>query len=127
MNVVFKLIAAQYCISSRNQSFDLLCKSNEWFLYEMQHWAEITLTNPSVFDFFIAKSDEIYPKWGKCLLEILILIQHIFMSARSGTFPIRTYVLVAGRLSWVLVFWVKFLGEDKENRFNDVLDYLKTH
>ena len=57
MNVVFKLIAAQYCISSRNQSFDLLCKSNEWFLYEMQHWAEITLTNPSVFEFFIAKSD----------------------------------------------------------------------
>ena len=36
-------------------------------------------------------------------------------------------MLGAGRLNWVLVFWVKFLGEDKENRFNDVLDYLKTH
>ena len=29
-------ISAQYCISYRNQS-----KPNEWFLYEMQHWAEI--------------------------------------------------------------------------------------
>ena len=29
------------CISYRNQSFDLLCKSNDLFLYEMQHWADM--------------------------------------------------------------------------------------
>ena len=34
-------IPVQYCISYRNQSFDLHCKSNDWFLYEMQHWPKI--------------------------------------------------------------------------------------
>ena len=29
------------CISFRNQSFDLDSKSLDWFLYEMQHWAEM--------------------------------------------------------------------------------------
>ena len=28
------------CISYRNQSIDLLCKSNDWFLYEMQYWTD---------------------------------------------------------------------------------------
>ena len=28
-------------MSYRNQSFVLLCKINDWFLYEMQHWAEM--------------------------------------------------------------------------------------
>ena len=32
-----KLILAQPCISCRNQSFVLLCKTNDWFLYEMQY------------------------------------------------------------------------------------------
>ena len=27
--------------SHRNQSNDLQCKSSDWFLYEMQHWAEM--------------------------------------------------------------------------------------
>lgn len=71
----------QCYFSYRNQSFDLLCKSNEWFLYEMQHWAEITLTNPSVFDFFIAKSDEIYPKWVKMFTgNFNINSTHFFVS-----------------------------------------------
>ena len=34
-------ISAQCCISYRNQSFDLQCKSNDWFLYRTQHWAEM--------------------------------------------------------------------------------------
>ena len=25
----------------RNQSFSLLCKITDWFLYETQHWAEM--------------------------------------------------------------------------------------
>ena len=33
------------CISYRNQLFDFLCKSNDWFLYQMQHWAEIGYSN----------------------------------------------------------------------------------
>ena len=28
-------------MSYRNQSFVLLCKVNDWFVYEMQHWAEM--------------------------------------------------------------------------------------
>ena len=32
---------AEYCISSRNQSFDLHCKSNDWLLDEIQNWAEM--------------------------------------------------------------------------------------
>ena len=28
-------------VSYRNHSFDFFSKSNDWFLYEMQHWAEI--------------------------------------------------------------------------------------
>ena len=32
-----QLIEVQSWISCRNQSFDLQCKSNDWFLYEMQH------------------------------------------------------------------------------------------
>ena len=31
-------ISAQSCIPYRNPSFDLPCKSNGWFLYEMEHW-----------------------------------------------------------------------------------------
>ena len=30
-----------YLISDRTQSFDFQRKSNDWFLYEMQHWAEM--------------------------------------------------------------------------------------
>ena len=47
---VYVYISAQCCISYRNQSFDLLrkviqllSKSNDWFLYEMQHLAEMSL------------------------------------------------------------------------------------
>ena len=29
-----------HCILYTNQSFDLQCKSNDWFIYEMQNWAE---------------------------------------------------------------------------------------
>ena len=34
-------ISAQCCILYINQSFDLHCKSNDWFLQIMQHWAEM--------------------------------------------------------------------------------------
>ena len=34
-------ISAQRCILCRNQIFDLYYKSSDWFLYEMQHWAEV--------------------------------------------------------------------------------------
>ena len=33
-------ISVQCCISYRNQSFDLHCKSNNWFQYEEDRWAE---------------------------------------------------------------------------------------
>ena len=33
-----KPISTQCCISYRNQLFDFQCKSNDWFLYELQHW-----------------------------------------------------------------------------------------
>ena len=36
-----KSISAHYCISYRNQLFDLQCKSNNGFLYEMQHVFEV--------------------------------------------------------------------------------------
>ena len=28
-------------LSGKNHSIDLLSKSVDWFLYEMQHWAEV--------------------------------------------------------------------------------------
>ena len=40
-NVSFKWIisiSSQYLISYRNQSFDLHCKSNDWFLYGIKYW-----------------------------------------------------------------------------------------
>ena len=42
----FQSISAHCCISYRNHSFDLASKSNDWFLYEMQHWA--TLRNDEI-------------------------------------------------------------------------------
>ena len=36
--------SVQFCISYRKQSFDLLCKSNDWFLCEMQHWTKMNET-----------------------------------------------------------------------------------
>ena len=42
--LIMKLVlpsSAQCCIPYRNQSFDLHCKSNDWFLYEIEHWAEM--------------------------------------------------------------------------------------
>ena len=41
----FHSISLQYCISYRNQSFDLQSKSNDWFPYEIQNWAEVGLWN----------------------------------------------------------------------------------
>ena len=35
-------ISAKCCISYRNQSSDLLCKSKDWFLYEMPHKAKMS-------------------------------------------------------------------------------------
>ena len=37
----FKPVLAQCYISYRNLSFGLQCKSNNWFLYEMQHSADV--------------------------------------------------------------------------------------
>ena len=36
------------CVSYRNQSIDLHCKSNDWFLYEMQLWAEMSWISISI-------------------------------------------------------------------------------
>ena len=46
-------ILAQRCISYGNQSFDLNCKSNDWFLYEMQHWAEM---DKVLFQWFVSNN-----------------------------------------------------------------------
>ena len=37
-----KPISAQCGILYRNQSLDLHCKSDDWSLYVMQHWAEMS-------------------------------------------------------------------------------------
>ena len=37
VNVSGKSVMVQCYIPHRNQSFDLHCKSNDWFLYEMQY------------------------------------------------------------------------------------------
>ena len=34
-------ISAQFCFSYRNQSFGLLSKINDWFLYDAQHRPEM--------------------------------------------------------------------------------------
>ena len=44
-----QLISAQCYISHINQSCDLQCKPNDWFLYEMQHWAEMNEGKPKHF------------------------------------------------------------------------------
>ena len=38
---IFKLISAHCCVSCRNQPFVLPSKTNDRFLYEMQHWNEL--------------------------------------------------------------------------------------
>ena len=50
---------SQCCISYRNQLFNLQCKSDDWFLYEMQHWSEngLNLRNKSLISFIHAKHD----------------------------------------------------------------------
>ena len=37
-------ISAQCYIPHKNQSFDFQYKTNDSFLYEMQHWTEMSLT-----------------------------------------------------------------------------------
>ena len=39
--VCLKPIFAQCCITYRNQSPDLKSKTNDWFLHERPHWAEM--------------------------------------------------------------------------------------
>ena len=39
--VTSKSISTKCSILYKNQSYDLRCKSNDWFLYKMQHWAEM--------------------------------------------------------------------------------------
>ena len=47
----------QCCIPYRNQSFDLHRKSNDWFLYEIEHWTEmgncvcVFILRPSLFPY----------------------------------------------------------------------------
>ena len=41
-NITSYPISVQCCVSYRNQSFFLLCKTNDWFLYETQQWAEMS-------------------------------------------------------------------------------------
>ena len=36
-------ISGQCCVSYRNQSFFFLCKTNDWFLYETQHFIKMGL------------------------------------------------------------------------------------
>ena len=38
MNLFFNIYVSHYCISYGSQPFNLLCKSSDWFLYEMQQW-----------------------------------------------------------------------------------------
>ena len=39
--MTYKSISAQCCISYWNQLFNLHRESNDWFIYEMRHWAKI--------------------------------------------------------------------------------------
>ena len=38
---LFYLLSGQCWVLNRNQSFVFLCKTNDWFLHETQHWCEI--------------------------------------------------------------------------------------
>ena len=42
-NQSIQVISVQCCISFRNQSFALYYKSNDWFLHEMENWAEAVI------------------------------------------------------------------------------------
>ena len=46
-------------MSCRNHSSDLQCKSNDWFLYELQHWAEMSESVEGMYTF------KIYCKYKK--------------------------------------------------------------
>ena len=54
-----KTISAQCCISYRSQSFNYQGKSNDWFLYGMQHWDEMSQFDPGVLPLIIAKEYQI--------------------------------------------------------------------
>ena len=41
LSIFLKPFSAQFSIPYRNQLFDLHRKLNDWFLYEIQHWAEM--------------------------------------------------------------------------------------
>ena len=44
------LISVQWRVSYRNQTFDLQCISNYWFLYETQNWTEMGFKSFEVSD-----------------------------------------------------------------------------
>ena len=48
--VLYLLTISAWCyVLYGNQSFDLQCKPNNWFLYEMYYWAEIQVIDSYVF------------------------------------------------------------------------------
>ena len=93
------LISNHCHISYRNQSFDLHCKSNGWFLYEMQHWAEMfnqplhsTVVQNEDQPFVQNKEDQLFssmeksfPKFLKLWNEDMKIITDLF-TITKGTF-----------------------------------------
>ena len=70
---IYSAISAQCCISYRNQSFDLHCKSNYWFLYEIQHWAEMSLSELTnrLFKIYFNNLSAHHTKWSNTLKQFI--------------------------------------------------------
>ena len=88
-------ISHQRCILCRNQSLLLLCKTNDWFLYEMQHWADTEEgKNETVWnEYSISKSEfksltyfKSSSEIGKLSVLTLLRYQNPYNQTRDSTF-----------------------------------------
>ena len=69
----------QYWVSYRNQSFVLQGKTNDWFLYEMQHCCTILESiepNMNIQHILIRNYNYNHYMWKPQILMIIVIITH---------------------------------------------------
>ena len=79
-------------VSCKNQSHDLHCKSNDWFLYEIQHLTETGYSEKSAFP-----ARDIYGKW-----DIYKSLVHVFIYLRQYNMWVVYKVRYKGKVKSVI-------------------------
>ena len=95
-------ISAQCYVWCRNQSFDLQCISNGWFLYEMQHWIEMCYYLQQSKVKLVAPFSHYHQDWGFHLKILVWLDGWVRWCAIFLNLQIKSRFLVLWMMLWLV-------------------------